>query len=129
MERVAAMLDLDRLGVTAEARFRLEPPEGWQAVAPSSPLMRAQLRHNEKDASLAVFIRQVQGDWDLSKGAGKPIQDEVTADLNARYARAGGARTLVGSLFDAPVVRVEWDVADSLPDSARGEGGFGHTGQ
>jgi dUTP pyrophosphatase len=34
----------------------------------------------------------------------------------------------IAQLVVAPVVRVEWDVADALPDSTRGAGGFGHTG-
>lgn len=102
-----------------EGRFRLEPPEGWQAVPPSSPLMRAQLRHAEKDATLAVFIRQVQGDWDLSKGLAKGATDEITADLAARYARAAGARTLVGTLFDTPVVRVDGALVAELGSSVQ----------
>jgi dUTP pyrophosphatase len=29
----------------------------------------------------------------------------------------------------APVARVEWSLSESLPDTDRGEGGFGHTGR
>jgi dUTP pyrophosphatase len=35
----------------------------------------------------------------------------------------------IGQLVVAPVCRVEWEVVDELPDTARGEGGFGHTGR
>jgi dUTP pyrophosphatase len=28
----------------------------------------------------------------------------------------------------APVVRAEWEEVDALPETARGAGGFGHTG-
>jgi dUTP pyrophosphatase len=34
----------------------------------------------------------------------------------------------VAQMIVAPVARVEWEEADELPASARGEGGFGHTG-
>lgn len=92
-----------------EGRFRLEPPDGWLAVAPSSPLMRAQVRHAEKDAALAVYIRQVQGEWDLSKAGAlaKSVTDEITADLASRYAKVQGGRMERSALYDAPVVRVE----------------------
>jgi dUTP pyrophosphatase len=35
----------------------------------------------------------------------------------------------IGQLVVAPVYRVEWEVVEELPETARGEGGFGHTGQ
>jgi dUTP pyrophosphatase len=35
----------------------------------------------------------------------------------------------VAQLVVAPVSRVEWDVVPSLDQTARGEGGFGHTGR
>jgi dUTP pyrophosphatase len=35
----------------------------------------------------------------------------------------------IAQLVVAPVVGVSWDEVDSLDDSARGEGGFGHTGR
>jgi dUTP pyrophosphatase len=34
----------------------------------------------------------------------------------------------VAQLVVAPVTRVEWDVSDQLPSTARADGGFGHTG-
>ncbi|MBI1319029.1 MAG: dUTP diphosphatase [Candidatus Hydrogenedens sp.] len=34
----------------------------------------------------------------------------------------------VAQLVVAPVLRVEWEEAESLDDTARGAGGFGHTG-
>ncbi len=34
----------------------------------------------------------------------------------------------IAQLVVAPVTRVEWDVAEGLPESVRGAGGFGHTG-
>lgn len=34
----------------------------------------------------------------------------------------------IAQLVVAPVSRVEWDVCDSLPDTPRAAGGFGHTG-
>jgi dUTP pyrophosphatase len=34
----------------------------------------------------------------------------------------------IAQLVLAPVARAEWDYADSLEQSIRGEGGFGHTG-
>lgn len=34
----------------------------------------------------------------------------------------------IAQLVLAPVARAEWDCADSLEQSTRGEGGFGHTG-
>jgi dUTP pyrophosphatase len=35
----------------------------------------------------------------------------------------------VAQMVIAPVVRAEWDESNSLPETARGEGGFGHTGR
>jgi dUTP pyrophosphatase len=35
----------------------------------------------------------------------------------------------IAQLVVAPVVRVVWNVVDSLDQTARGEGGFGHTGR
>jgi dUTP pyrophosphatase len=38
-----------------------------------------------------------------------------------------GAR--IGQLVLAPVARIVWEPVDALPESERGEGGFGHTGR
>ncbi|MBC8138413.1 MAG: dUTP diphosphatase [Fibrella sp.] len=35
----------------------------------------------------------------------------------------------IAQLVVAPVSRVEWEVVSSLDETARGEGGFGHTGR
>jgi dUTP pyrophosphatase len=35
----------------------------------------------------------------------------------------------VAQMVVAPVARVRWDVVAELPETARGEGGFGHTGR
>ncbi len=34
----------------------------------------------------------------------------------------------IGQLVLAPVTRLQWDEVDALPETARGEGGFGSTG-
>ena len=34
----------------------------------------------------------------------------------------------IAQLVVAPVFRVDWNVADTLDETARGDGGFGHTG-
>ena len=34
----------------------------------------------------------------------------------------------IAQLVVAPVAHVNWELADALPDTDRGEGGFGHTG-
>ncbi|MBI4318210.1 MAG: dUTP diphosphatase [Chloroflexi bacterium] len=34
----------------------------------------------------------------------------------------------IAQLVVSPVARVEWETAEKLDDTARGEGGFGHTG-
>jgi dUTP pyrophosphatase len=34
----------------------------------------------------------------------------------------------IAQMVVAPVARVVWEEADSLPDTERGDGGFGHTG-
>lgn len=96
-----------------EGRFRLEPPEGWAATATTNPVMRARLRHQERDASLAVYIRQVSGTFAYdawTRGTPREVNDEIVADLNARYARTQGQRIVVGSFFDTPVLRVEAQV-------------------
>jgi dUTP pyrophosphatase len=35
----------------------------------------------------------------------------------------------IAQMVIAPVMRVEWEVVDKLPPTARGDGGFGHTGR
>jgi len=35
----------------------------------------------------------------------------------------------IGQFVLAPVVQIEWEVVDSLDETERGEGGFGHTGK
>jgi dUTP pyrophosphatase len=35
----------------------------------------------------------------------------------------------IAQLLVAAVLRIEWDIADTLPDSGRGEAGFGSTGR
>src|SRR5262245_43632846 len=35
----------------------------------------------------------------------------------------------IAQLLVAPVARVRWEVVEALPDTPRGSGGFGHTGQ
>ncbi len=35
----------------------------------------------------------------------------------------------IAQMVVAPVTRVEWESVEALPDSTRGEGGFGHTGR
>lgn len=35
----------------------------------------------------------------------------------------------IGQMVLAPVTRLDWAVVDTLPDTARGEGGFGSTGR
>ncbi|HEY3331391.1 MAG TPA: dUTP diphosphatase [Capsulimonadaceae bacterium] len=35
----------------------------------------------------------------------------------------------IAQMVVCPVVRVEWEQVDTLDDTARGEGGFGHTGR
>ncbi|HRI88396.1 MAG TPA: dUTP diphosphatase [Candidatus Hydrogenedentes bacterium] len=35
----------------------------------------------------------------------------------------------IAQMVVAPVTRVEWSIADTLDETVRGEGGFGHTGK
>mgnify|MGYP000014697227 CR=1 FL=1 len=35
----------------------------------------------------------------------------------------------IAQMVIAPVMRVEWEVVEKLPPTARGDGGFGHTGR
>lgn len=35
----------------------------------------------------------------------------------------------IAQMVIAPVMRVEWEVVENLPPTARGDGGFGHTGR
>jgi len=37
-------------------------------------------------------------------------------------------KSRIAQLIVAPVVQIRWDEVDSLPETARGEGGFGSTG-
>lgn len=94
-----------------DGRFELSPPEGWVVAAPSSPLMRAHLRHGQRNASLAVFIRQLAGaPWTPTPDARnipREVVDDIGRSLNDRYAKVQGARAIVGSLFDTPVLQVE----------------------
>lgn len=105
-----------------EGRFRLEPPEGWAAAATTSPLMRALIVHEERDAGLAVFIRQVPGSFvpdPATRGVPKEITDSIGADLSARYARAQGHRVTVDKLFETPVLRVEAQIFEHGSNEVR----------
>ncbi|MCO5169123.1 MAG: hypothetical protein M9894_22500 [Planctomycetes bacterium] len=107
--------DGPQASVDWEGRFRLDPPPGWSAAAPGSPLMRAQLVHGARNAGLAVFIRQAPGPgWTPEPGKPIPreVSDEVGQDLQARYARANVTRIEVSSLFDAPVLKVDAGVQE-----------------
>jgi dUTP pyrophosphatase len=35
----------------------------------------------------------------------------------------------IAQMVVAPVIRVTWDLVEALPETERGEGGFGHTGR
>lgn len=100
-----------------DGRFELSPPEGWMVAAPASPLMRAHLRHGQRNASLAVFIRQVAGaPWKPEASARnsvpREVLDDISRSLDNRYAKVQGVRASVGALFDTPVVQVESVVND-----------------
>jgi dUTP pyrophosphatase len=45
----------------------------------------------------------------------------------AAFAIERGMR--IAQLLVAPVARVSWETADALSETARGDGGFGHTGR
>jgi dUTP pyrophosphatase len=103
-------------GVTAVAcGFALALPEGFEAqVRPRSGLA---LRHG-------VTVLNAPGTIDSD------YRGEVKAIL-INHGRAGFSVTpgmRIAQLVVAPVLRIEWALDDSLTETARGEGGFGHTG-
>ena len=56
----------------------------------------------------------------------KRSEGEVDGGAEARWA---AEPERIAQMVVAPVARVEWEEVAALPETARGEGGFGHTGR
>ena len=95
--------------------FRIALPPGFEAqVRPRSGLA---LRHG-------IVIPNAPGTIDADyRGEIQVILWNAGAD-----AFDVGRGDRIAQLVVAPVVRPEWTVVESLPESGRGTGGFGHTG-
>ncbi len=96
--------------------FRIALPEGFEAqIRPRSGLA---LRHG-------ITLINAPGTVDADYRG--PIQLPVINLGQEPYTIRRGDR--LAQMIVAPVVRVEWEVHENLEDTARGEGGFGHTGR
>jgi dUTP pyrophosphatase len=95
--------------------FALAVPEGYEAqVRPRSGLA---LRHG-------LLLPNAPGTIDSDyRGEVKVIV--LNAGSEPLTLRRGDR---IAQLVFAPVLRVAWEERTSLPDTKRGEGGFGHTG-
>lgn len=95
--------------------IRIAVPEGYEAqVRPRSGLA---LRHQ-------IVVPNAPGTIDSDyRGEVKVIL--MNAGREPFTVRRGDR---IAQLVVAPVVRVEWEAVDSLDETSRGAGGFGHTG-
>lgn len=95
--------------------FRIALPPGFEAqIRPRSGLA---LRHG-------IVIPNAPGTIDADyRGEIQVILWNAGAD-----AFDVGRGDRIAQLVVAPVVRPEWAVVDTLPETSRGAGGFGHTG-
>ncbi len=98
-------------GIDWDTRFRLVPPDGWELVEPSGPLVRSALRHQERDAVLEVTVRPAAGSWELGddpKGrVDRGLTDAINAELATLYERAGRGRFSLAPYQGDLVVRVD----------------------
>lgn len=88
------------------SRCMLEPPAEWEVVSRSSPLVRVQLRHQTRDASLMVSVRPATGEWTFDSRANKGELEEITRDLEAQYAKVAGNRPAPVELWGSPVYKL-----------------------
>ncbi len=96
--------------------LRIALPEGFEAqVRPRSGLA---LRHG-------ILIPKAPGTIDADYRG--EIQVILMTAGGADFEIARGDR--IAQLIVAPVVRPEWVEVESLDETARGDGGFGHTGR
>ena len=120
MDLRAAVTEDVTLGPGARALvstgIRIALPEGYEAqVRPRSGLA---LRHG---VTLANAPGTIDADY-------RGTVSVILVNLGGEpFVIRRGER--IAQLVVAPVVRAELTVVDELPDSARGEGGFGHTGR
>jgi dUTP diphosphatase len=96
--------------------FAVAIPEGYEGqIRPRSGLAN---RHG-------VTILNAPGTIDSDyRGELKALLVNLGADA---FIVSPGLR--IAQLVVAPVAHVEWELVDELPDTARGDGGFGHTGR
>ncbi|HBP21258.1 MAG TPA: hypothetical protein DEA08_26155, partial [Planctomycetes bacterium] len=109
------------LGQDWRARFRLEAPEGWKLVKPDLPLVRAQMRHKERDAVFTVRVRPVKKAWTFDKEEARSLNSEFGDELGRMYRRFSQARTVESTLYGAPVYRLDKGSVENYgaPDRAR----------
>lgn len=106
--------DAGPTNVDWHARFKLTPPEGWDAAKPTNPLVRVMLRHEERDATLSVTVRPVEGTgWSRPKknswgsyGVPEDVPRSIQKDMKVLYASQPHVGVGVGSLHTCPVYRV-----------------------
>jgi len=97
------------LGEDWAARFRLDPPEGWELEAGAGPLSRARMR-GEGGAWVEVSVRPGADEWALDPVRGRmdrEVTEAIRDEHKVRYARVSGGRYGVVNFQGAPVVRVE----------------------
>lgn len=89
-----------------DGRFELLAPEGWASAPPSSPLVRAELRHGALDATLAVRLRLSPLPWTVEARVPREVSEDFGRDLAARYAKAAAPKVTASTLHGAPVYRL-----------------------
>jgi dUTP pyrophosphatase len=95
--------------------LRIALPEGYEAqVRPRSGLA---LRHG---------IGMVNSPGTIDADYRGPVQVILINLGQEPFTVRRGER--IAQMIVAPVLRVEWDEVAALPESDRGDGGFGHTG-
>ncbi|RMG15206.1 MAG: hypothetical protein D6731_08870 [Planctomycetota bacterium] len=75
-----------------ETRFRLQELADWEPVAANDPLVRARMKHTQRDALLEVRVRPADSAWNIPEPGARArvdrsVSDEIFADLATRFAR------------------------------------------
>lgn len=93
-----------------QMRFKVIPPEGWEAAPATMPLVRVCLRHTQYDADLSVSVRPVVSPWTIPTTGRfevpRSVLEQIQADVSMFYARPVRATVAVGSYRECPVFRV-----------------------
>ena len=114
----------DRTGVLLQPLMRALIPMGFCIAIPTG--YEAQIRPrsglaHKHGVTLANAVGTIDSDYRGPIGV-------VLINLSADAVQINHGDRIAQMVF-APVLQVEWHVCDHLPDTVRGSGGFGSTGQ